>query len=218
MQTIEDNEVFHTKTGKMLTERDVEILNFINHFGFCEMPQVEKRFNVRGARGYQLMQRLIQMGLVKHERIFYGRHGIFRLTSKGASYTSLPPMDKVPVGIYEHQLNIIEVFLKLRLLYPEANWISERQLLHEKYFDGVGKSGHVSDGILVLPDNKQIAIEVELSVKGKKRIEGILKGYGSQFQLAEVWYFCLPSLLRYLTAQVTNLPFIKIHNIKEFLG
>lgn len=206
------------KSGKQLTSRDIEILNFINDFGFCEILHIEKRFNVRGSRSYQLMQRLIEMGLLKHERIFYKRHGIFRLSSKGADYTSLPPVDKIPVGIYDHQLSIVDVYLKLRKIYPEFEWISERQLQHEKFFDGVGKSGHLSDGILVLPGNKQIAIEVELRLKGKNRIERILKGYSSQFHFAEVWYFCLPNLLAPLTASAANLPFIKIQNIKEFLS
>ncbi len=66
----------------MLTERDIRILHFINDFGFCEMPQLEKMFSLTKPRNYQIIQRLLAAGLVKHERVFHGRHGIYRLSKK----------------------------------------------------------------------------------------------------------------------------------------
>ena len=51
-----------------------------------------------------------------------------------------------------------------------------------------GQQGHLPDGIMTL-DNKQIAIEVELSRKSKLRLEAILKAYAAQFSIQTVWYF-----------------------------
>lgn len=43
---------------------------------------------------------------------------------------------------------------------------------------GIGKHDHhLLDGILVLPDSEQITIEVELTMKSKKRLEDILWDY-----------------------------------------
>ena len=81
--------------GHQLTERDLEILAFINTFGFCEMPQLEARFGLRKPRNYQVMNRLVGAGLVRHERVFYGRHGIYRLSPKGARFTGLPALARV---------------------------------------------------------------------------------------------------------------------------
>jgi len=159
--------------GMQLTERDVKILQFINDFGFCEMPQIEKLFGLVKPRSYQIMQRLVAAGLVKHERVFHGRHGIYRLTKKGASHTDLPALARITLANYNHSLAVLDVYLYLQAKHPDAEWLSERHLIHEKYFDGVGKRGHLPDGIMLMPgsDEKEqkIAIEVELRSKAKAR-------------------------------------------------
>jgi len=86
--------------GMQLTERDTEILQFINSFGFCEIPQIESRFEVTKRRSYQILERLITAGLVKHERVLHGKHGIYRLTAKGASYTDLPASSRITMNTY----------------------------------------------------------------------------------------------------------------------
>src|SRR6185437_4431525 len=134
------------KSHGMVTERDVQLLQFINEFGFCEMPYLQKRFGLKKTRSYQLVNRLMQKGLLQHERVFHERHGLYRLTKKGAAFTALTELAKVPVGNYEHQLKIIDVYLKLKKLYPDSTWISERQLEQEKFQKGLGQYGHLADG------------------------------------------------------------------------
>ncbi len=201
-----------------ITEREKEILQFINAFGFCEIVHIIKQFSMKQSRCYQVMEKLKRGGLVKHERVFYGRHGIYWVTHKGASYTELPPLTTIPLAHYGHQLTIINLYMKLQNLYPEIRWISERQLIQEKFFDGVGKRGHVADGILVYPDGKKIAIEVELTLKGKNRLQKILKGYVRQQELSEIWYYCAPELIAAIRELTTKMTYIKIHNLAEFLA
>jgi len=200
-----------------ITERDLEILNFINDFGFCEMPQLERRFGLKKPKSYMLINRLIKVGLVKHERLFYGRHGLYRLTKKGAQHTELPPLAKVVLGNYRHDIRLIEVYLKLRTLYPEARWISERKLKREKYCDGVGKRGHLPDGMLIFPDGKEVAIEVELTAKDKNRVERILKWYAGKLDIKEVWYYCLPSIVVYMQKKAARMPFVKVVGLDELI-
>jgi DNA-binding MarR family transcriptional regulator len=207
-----------------ITDRDLEILNFINNFGFCELPQIGKRFNLKIRRAYQIVNRFIEAGLLEHERIFYKKHGIYRLTQKGAKYTELPPLYRVSLANYKHDILMIEVYLKLRALYPEAEWISERQLKHDKYFDGLGKKGHLPDGILKFPNEiirgeaKQVAIEVELTAKGKKRTESILTGYGKDFSITEVWYYCANNTVEFIRSNAARMQFVKVHTLGELLG
>lgn len=174
----------------IMTERDIEILKFINDFGFCEISQIEKRFQLNRPRSYKIMQRLVKAGFVIHQRAFNNNFGIFYLNNSGAQFTDLPRMKNIPIGTYNHQLTIIEVYLKLMRQYPEAFWISERHLQRDRVKHGMKKQNHIADGMLILPDQKQIAIEVELTTKGTYRLEKILKGYASQFDINEVWYFC----------------------------
>jgi hypothetical protein len=200
-----------------LTSRDVAILQFINEFGFCEMPQINQRFTLRKPRNYQIINKLIRHNLLQHERIFYRRHGLFRLTQAGSRFTSLPPLHRVPLANYHHDLALLNLYLKLRIFYPDSSWISERKLKHDKYKLGVGQQGHLPDGILVFPDGKQIAIEVELSCKSKQRLEAILKTYAAQFSLQEVWYFCRQTMLPRLQEAAKGMSFVKIHSLNEFL-
>src|SRR5579862_1894816 len=140
-----------------LTKRDLEILNFINQFGFCEMPHLDRRFGLNKPFNYKLMGRLIRRGLVKHKRVFYDRHGVYWLSRDGASHTPLPPIKKIPVGIYRHEVLLIELYFELTKRYPEAKWIGERELIWDKFSEGVGQKGHVADGMLIFPDGKKVA-------------------------------------------------------------
>lgn len=206
------------RPGIRLTERDLAILDFINQFGFCEMPHLDHRFGLHKPRNYQVINRLIDARLVTHERVFYGRHGIYRLTTQGAKLTVLPPLARLPLGNYTHDITLIEVYLRLRSRYPEATWISARQLMRDKHADGVGQRGHLPDGILVFPDHRQIAIELELTMKSKPRLKSILTGYSAAFSYKEVWYYCPDPLVAPIASMAANLPFIKIHRLRELLS
>lgn len=131
--------------------------------------------------------------------------------------TSLPPLHRVPLANYQHDLSLLNLYLRLRDIYPDTTWLSERKLKHDKYKLGVGKHGHLPDGILVFSDGKQIAIEVELSCKGRQRLDAILKTYVTQFSLQEVWYFCRQTMLPRLQDAAKSMSFVKIHSLKEFL-
>lgn len=201
----------------LITDRDVAILNFINEFGFCEMPQIERKFGVKTPRSYKVMQRLVKAGLVCHERVFYNRHGAFYLSHEGAKYTQLPAILNLPKDNYKHQLTIMEVYFKLIQLYPEAAWVSERMLKRDKFTEGIGKTGHIPDGKIIFPDNREIAIEVELTLKSKRRLEQIFRAYGAQIAITEVWYFCSQNIMSSISKVVANKSYIKLHKIEEYL-
>jgi DNA-binding transcriptional regulator PaaX len=198
-----------------ITDRDIEILKFINEFGFCEMPQLEKQFGFKTPRSYKVIQRLVKAGLVIHERILHNRPGVFYLTSRGAEHTDLPAISRIPTAIYKHQITIIEAYFKLIQRFPEAQWVSERRMKREKFKDGLGKAGHIADGLLVFPSQKPIAIEIELSAKGKRRIIEIFRNYGTQHVIKEAWYFCAKNIIAEYSELAGNKSFIKIHKLEE---
>lgn len=199
-----------------LTKRDKEILCFINESGICVMPQIQRQFNFKFPRNYQVMKRLIKGGYVSHNQIFRNQHGVYFVTSKGAEHTSLPALSTISLGGYKHQLLITDIRQKLCTQFTETTWISERYLKQQKFYYGIGKSGHTADGMLIFP-NKKVAIEVELSMKGKHRLENIFNAYGGQLDIEEAWYFCADQLIHPLSALTKNKSYIKIHSLKEFL-
>jgi len=200
-----------------LMERDREILKFINAVGWCNAPQLGKRFGMKWWIVYRVMKRLMRAGLVLHKKVNFEFHGIYHLTPKGASYTDLPSLEKISKGIHDHQQILVNVILKLREKYPDAIWVSERHLKQQKFQYGVGKSGHISDGVLIFPDNKKISIEVELSLKSRKRLQGIINSYAGTLAYKEVWYFCSDNVMRGIHALAGKKSFIKIYSLREFL-
>lgn len=198
-----------------ITERDIEILKFINAFGFCEMPHISNKFALRKPWNYKVVRRLIKAGFLIHERVFHNRPGIFRLSREGAALTGLPPLKKLSLGIYEHQITVIDVSLKLLQQYPGAHWKSERWLKYDEYSEGrFNRQCHFADGILILPDNKRVAIEVELTMKSKDRLNKILRDYWLQNEVEEVWYYCVPDIINRVKSLVNRYENITVQSLK----
>lgn len=201
-----------------ITKLEIEMMGFLGEVGFCVMRQIKDKFGLSKTHAYRLLKRLRSVGLVKYRRVLHESPGVYFLSAKGAEYSDLSEIDKVSAGKFEHQIMVTDVFIKLIKMYPQANWISERRLLKEKFQDGLGKRGHLSDGILIFEENKRIAIEVELNPKAQARIEKIVKGYVTQFKFHEVWYFCSTKVLSIMNTLAGKFPFIKVYNLSEFLN
>lgn len=141
------------------------------------------------------------------------------MSREGAKHTDLPALDKIYMGNYYHQLMVIEVYMKLIKLHPEAAWISERELIRDKfkkYKMQAGQRGHMADGVLLFPDNRQIAIEVELTMKGSWRLEKIIKNLITDFDFKGAWYYCAPQIMRkMLKAAEDHDTYIKIFSLAE---
>lgn len=206
------NTYFDRQAAMQMTERDRTIFVFINQFGFCETVHLAKRFNLNTKNVNKIMRRLVYHEYVIKQKQFYGKYALYRLTNKGAQFTSLSPLPKLSAGAYHHTTALIELYLKIMRQYPSAKWVSERMLLTEKYSDGVGKSGHTPDALLI-KDDKQIAVEVELTSKSKKRLESIINSYATDLAIHEVWYFCSNEVIAAVKKAASHLPFVKIHVI-----
>lgn len=211
---------FESKAGKPSVNRDGDILTFINKFGFCNCKHIQREFKLNRSRSYQIMRRLRQRGLVEHEFIFKKEHGVFLVTTNGATWTKsleLKELNTISLGTYKHQITTIDLYLKLMQLYPKSIWISERQLQYKKRADGSGKYDHVADGVLI---NGEIhaAIEVELTLKAQDRVEEIIVDNLGQDNIQEVWYFCAENILAPMKKITQEYQQVKIYNLSEFLA
>ena len=102
----------------------------------------------------------------------------------------------ISLGSYKHQLVVVNVYLELLQRFPEATWLSERKLRRDKFLEkGFHRTEHMADGMLIFPDKKKIAIEVELTMKSKYRLKNIFNHYRSDFSINEVWYYCDAKIL-----------------------
>jgi len=199
----------------MLSLVEIEILRFVHEFGFCEIEQIIKRFELRKSSAYAYMKRLVLKGLVTNARIIKYQPRAYYLTAKciGLLELDLPVIRGIPLNIYEHQLTVVKVYIQLRKLYTGAVWISERRLFRERK----NQDDHIPDGVLVFPD-KPCAIEVEKTPKTKSRLEGIMLGYGLQNAYKEVWYVCSASTLPAVSRFAVSMSYIKVFKLADFIA
>lgn len=198
-----------------LTERDMRLMDWINRIGFVTVEHVAKWLSVAVPTAYIRLKKLVSNGYLIHERIFHGVPGIYRLTLKGKyiSSSSLPPLRRIRIGTYHHDLAVVDLSFVLLARYG-GEFIYERDLRQDSEYE-IGKSGHISDGMLLCGD-KKIFIEVELTCKGKQRLRKIFNHHMRQFG-CETWYFCgSDAVERHIKAEMCDVDFIKIYSLSAF--
>jgi hypothetical protein len=198
---------------------EMEILRFIHEFGFCEIQHIIKRFNIRKSWSYEQMQWLINRGMAMNARVMKYQPRAYYLTLQAIKCLKLdlPPIRNIPLSIYEHQLAVLDVYIKLSMVHHDSVWVTERRLFRDRDMFDLGRDDHLPDGVLIFPDGKQCAIEVEKSLKAKDRLEGIMLGYGLQRAFKEVWYFCTPQVLPTANKIAENMSYIKVYKLSEFV-
>ena len=203
----------------IMMERDLEILKFINKFGFCEMQHLDKYFQLKKPNNYQIMRRLKKAGWIQQQQVFSKKSAYWlnKSTTKKIG-SSIPAINKPPVAIYTHEVLLIDLYLKLKEQFDNANFISEREIIRDKYFEGFGKKGHVADGLLIFQDKKVVAIELELTLKSAKRIEHIFRAYKKNLEIDEIWYFCDDKIFNVISRRSEDQSHIKVHHFQEYLS
>jgi hypothetical protein len=183
-----------------LTDRDLGILEFLARYGLGSAEQVRREFfgdSVNGA--YRRLKGLEEMKLVRGERVFYRGPGVFRVTEPGARLADvdLPPPRRDRERIH-HALEVIELSWALRNdEYEEVEeWITERELRRDRMIarreEQTGRMrtggplGRTPDGLMILSDGSQIAVELELSPKRKVSYRRIFEYYERQFDEHEL--------------------------------
>ena len=95
------------------------------------------------------------------------------------------------LGSLSHVAAVNDVRLHIQSLAPATEWIPERMLARDR------RAGeHLPDGVAIT-DGTHVAIEVELTVKSRRRVTAILDELTSRFDAT--LYFCAPGPQRQLT-------------------
>lgn len=204
-------------TNNLLSERELTIIQFIHEFGYCDVRHIMQRFSLGRSNAYAQMKILTRFGMVKHVMVLPDLPGVYFLTVKAVRLinTDLPLITYVPINHYSHCIEVLRVYLKIREKHPDATWITERRLIRQKYDDMAGNKEHLPDGVLIMSDEKRIAIEVELTLKARDRLLNILTDYEVDKTIHEVWYFCSPRVLPSLREIAANLSKIKTFLLVE---
>ena len=195
-----------------VTERDVEMMKWINGFGFVMGDQVASWMGVCERVGNRRLRKLERAGLLMRERMFWRGGAVVRLTSDGVRMAGdeVGILKTVKLGTFEHDRQLVDLSLKIEAENEGSFFVPERRIRHELGLKGVGQQGHVPDGFLVLKNGAKIAVELELTRKQKFRLSKIIRGFQSNLKLKEVWYFCAPNVVGLLSEMTRGDEFFRI--------
>lgn len=205
-------------TNIRVTQRDINLLNWINAVGFVSIEQICLRLNVSPKTAYSRIKKLTDNGYLTHERIFWGLPGVYRTTKLGVQLCGsiLPPLRKITLGSYHHDIAATKLSLLLANTH-NCEYIPERMLRHQNGLNGIGVAGHTPDSVL-LKDGKKIALELELNKKGARRRSKIMSHYMKDFSFDEVWYFCSTlEIKNQIQESASQLSFLKTFLVDDYL-
>lgn len=144
---------------------------------------------------------------MSYERIFHAQPGSYQITNGGlAVIDSDLPRPTVDLRSYRHDIGAVWLWLTARAgtSAEQGRLFSERELRsHDQRPDrteepfavpleGYERNGkpsvHYPDVLLVRPDGRRVAFELELTLKSRRRLERILVGYRGEPRIDQVVY------------------------------
>jgi hypothetical protein len=177
----------------MLTERDMTIAEWIGRQGAVRAEHVMTRFSIGRTATYRRLHELVEFGLVRRHRLLYNDGGLLTATAEGlrcAGLGRLAPA-RISLALVPHMIASAAFAADL-----------EPQLIHEQLLSdrehraaeiaagepiasaiiGAPRSGHEGlhrpDFALIKRDRGDVvAVEIELTLKNRTRLERILRGY-----------------------------------------
>lgn len=184
----------------MLTERDLAILRWINGHGIADARKVSEKFAIYQQKTYLRLKRLVDAGLLKHERILFGKPGVYYLTKAGveASGSELTVINKVVLSTMEHDLKLVDLSIFLEK-ERGGKWVTAREIMLHKVTSAKNKierlkllKTRTADGLLVT-EEQTFAVELELTMKSQQRLKKIIEDYARDIQKGVyngVLYYC----------------------------
>ncbi len=176
----------------MLRRRDLDVLGWLGEQYSARVDQLEILLDCGPRTAQRVTGRLRDAGLVTTRRLLVGEPAWVIPTASGLRAAGQHFNASQPrVGLLAHVAAVNDVRLHVQARSPESEWIPERLLARERQ-----AGEHLPDGV-VITDGRRVAIEVELTVKSRRRITAILDELTGSFDA--VLYFCAPGPHRQLT-------------------
>jgi hypothetical protein len=173
------------------------------------------------------LRSLSSAGYLAAHRVFSGAPASYQITRTGlAVVQSRLPRPQLDLRAYAHDVGVAWLWLAAQAgtFGPLGDVVSERAMRSRDgrreadstiepfgvRLGGAGPNGrerlHYPDLLLVTPDGRRIAVELELSAKGGTRREKILAGYGSDPRFDAVLYLVdQPALARAIRTSARRL-------------
>ncbi|MED4717766.1 hypothetical protein [Bacillus badius] len=200
-----------------ITERDKKIVYWINKHGFATAEQVGKEFGMSKTAVYRRLKGMVDEGLLKHGRVLADIAGVYWVTNNGVelSESKLSAGKKPGAATLAHDLKMIDLSMYLLKEYENCTWLTAREMksMQMKEAEKTGENkfavlgSRVPDGVLVM-GGQYYAVELELTLKNRKRIKGIVDDYAKRMARGEfasvIYYYDKESVARVLHEEVAS--------------
>lgn len=201
----------------IIQDRDIEIIKWINSYGFATAGQIQRKMSVGESTAYIRIKKLVDGGYLARERILHGSARVHKPTNKAIRLAcdDLPPVKQISLPSYKHDQALTDLALSLERQHRGV-FTPERRIRHALGENSIGRAGRIPDGIFESDSHhKPIAIELELSVKSKQRLKNIFNSYMSNLDYAQVWYFTDQQTVRnaLLRSLPKNQSVIEVHTL-----
>jgi hypothetical protein len=177
---------------ELLRRRDIEVLTWLAEQYAGRIDHLEVLLDAGPRTVQRTLARLRAAGLVQTQRVLVGEPAWVLPTAAGmtACNSGFAPW-RPRLSLLTHVATVNDVRLHIQGRAPSTEWIPERVLARDR------EAGeHLADGVAIT-DNRRVAIEVELTLKSRRRITAILDDHLRRFDA--VLYFCAPSTHRQLS-------------------
>ncbi|MBV9606380.1 MAG: hypothetical protein JO027_14785 [Solirubrobacterales bacterium] len=190
-----------------LGEKDLELLWFLGEHRMVLSEHVAALLGVTVGTADERLRKLAEAGYVRTEDLFRKWPAMQLITRAGLNAIgSALPTPRRDVRTYEHDAGVAWLWIAARrgTFGPLTEVVGERRMRsHDRSRDpgteplavklgGVGPRGseslHYPDLLLRTTDGRRVALELELSSKGRRRLEGILVGYAADPRFDGVVY------------------------------
>lgn len=190
-----------------LTDRDRLLLEFMAEHRIVLTHHVTRLLEVSPRAASDRLSGLASAGYVRRDSLFHRQAASHQITRKGLAVidSDLRPPGR-DLRSYHHDIGVTWLWLAARagmFGFLRAVVTERRMRWHDAteegrgepmavYLGGVGpyrgRRLHYPDLLLVDHSGKRIAVELELTSKGRTRREGILSGYGADPRVEGVLY------------------------------
>ena len=199
-------------SGFRITERDQAIVRFAGLQVAVEARQIAAWQQMDKAHVFRRCKRLVELGLLRQERVAHGRPGLYLATRVGLEFADLElPVAKLNLWSHAHAVELVWLFIELerefgpgrvlaerqiRTLEGRAAWEAERS--HQRHRPRYALAGSGGPRSLHYPDlvvegggpqGGLLFVELELSVKAAERRREIVRSYVRGSHVERVRYY-----------------------------
>ncbi len=190
------------------TQRDQQIVAWIGALGAAGAEHVTVHFSIGRSVAYARLGSLQRGGLLERRTLLHAEPGLYVATRAGLRWCGLERLGpfRLSVAGFAHAREVATVAARLHGLLAGWEILGERELRLAEALAGrligsvnVGElpdgrpAVHRPDLLLAGPAGRTVALEVELSIKGRGRLLAICRAYGRARHIGSVYYLAAPA-------------------------